>query len=446
MLCDWPGSKTLGILHTTKHGGQSPLVRRLQQAPTAEHVEAFLLGGSHGGLRAHFGNVFAQIVDAPALDAVLRKTHWLKDNQLQTCMHHVLRGTWWTDIELTHDVERRAPADAATVAEWIACSGAGDVVQDERMKTLLHARLTESFDGRLRLLRIAARRKRGTSTELLKALLLDADERIVRMAVREIVRRRPPDFENVLLQRMTSAPDSVRRIIGRAIGQVGFDHFWQRFDQLDLATRKSAGRAMIKLLPDAPLRLARRLASGAIEQRIKAMQIVQDLELAEQLRDAILPLCTHANAKVRSKAVAVLRELTNPAPQNVIDGMLSDPDPRVRANAIEVIEARRQTEYVPVLAERARSSHHRERANAIKALHRLRVTSAGNALLGMLRDERAEHRIAGMWVLREIGWWQLLNEVGRLAKEDGNLRVRRYALGILRAVAERVQQEKGRSA
>ena len=54
----------------------------------------------------------------------------------------------------------------------------------------------------------------------------------------------------------------------------------------------------------------------------------------------------------------------------------------------------------------------------------------------MLRDERPEHRISALWALRQIGWWQLLTEVGRLAKSDGNLRVRRYALTILRGIAE----------
>ena len=46
----------------------------------------------------------------------------------------------------------------------------------------------------------------------------------------------------------------------------------------------------------------------------------------------------------------------------------------------------------------------------------------------MLRDQRSEHRISALWALRQIGWWQLINEVGRLAKEDANLRVRRYAM------------------
>jgi hypothetical protein len=50
--------------------------------------------------------------------------------------------------------------------------------------------------------------------------------------------------------------------------------------------------------------------------------------------------------------------------------------------------------------------------------------------------------------LRKIGWWNLLGEVGRLAREDGNLRVRRSALGVLRSVAElaRPQQAAGKKA
>jgi hypothetical protein len=75
LLCDWPGSKILAILHTAKHGGQSPMVRRLQQPPGSENVEAFLLGASHGQLRSQFGVAFAHIEEAPVLDALLRKTH-----------------------------------------------------------------------------------------------------------------------------------------------------------------------------------------------------------------------------------------------------------------------------------------------------------------------------------------------------------------------------------
>jgi hypothetical protein len=114
-----------------------------------------------------------------------------------------------------------------------------------------------SLSARLRLLRIAMRRRRGASVSLIKLFLTDSDERIMRMSAREIMRRKPADYENLLLKMMTSATPSVRRVIGRAIGGAGFDNFWQRFDKLDKSTRKQAGKAMLKLLPDAIQRLHR---------------------------------------------------------------------------------------------------------------------------------------------------------------------------------------------
>ncbi|HEX5243976.1 MAG TPA: HEAT repeat domain-containing protein [Tepidisphaeraceae bacterium] len=435
LLADTPASKTLHILQTAKHGGQSAMVRRLQQPPSSEHIEAFLMGASHGQLRSHFGVVFSHIDEAPVLDALLRKTHWLKDNQLQLCMHQVSRGTWLEPASLLRDADRRLPIDAARIGEWLSTSGIHDVVQDERMEKLLkHA--GESFDGRLRLLRIAARRKRGASVNLLKAFLSDSDERLVRMAAREIIRRRPPEFENILLQLMTNAPESVRRVISRTIGQQGFEQFWNRFDQLDKPTRKQAGKAMLKLLPDAISQLKRRLSAGAPEQKIKAMQIAQELEIAENLREQLVALCSDGNPRIRSKAVALAGEISAVPAETIVERIVSDPDARVRANAIEVIEQRPEAKVVPVLALRARSNNNRERANAIKVLLRMRVGAASVQLLHMLRDPRPDHRVSALWALRQSGWWHLLNEVGRLAKQDENLRVRRFALGILKNVAE----------
>ncbi|HTW94248.1 MAG TPA: HEAT repeat domain-containing protein [Tepidisphaeraceae bacterium] len=438
LLMDWPGSKSLAALSAAKHGGQSVLVRRLQQPPLPEHVEAFLISASHAQLRTHFGSVFAHIADAPVLDAILRKTYWLKDTQLQLCMHQVTRGQWWGDAELVHDITRRTPADAALIGEWIGASGSHDVLQDERLERLRqHA--AEDFGARLRLLRIAMRRRRGASVELIKTFLSDSDERIARMAAREMIRRRPPEYESLLLQRMTTAPLSVRKLITRSLGHVGFEAFWQRFDRMDRETRGQAGRAMLKMLPDAVQRLGRRLATGPIDERLKAMQMTHELGLSEPLKDMLAALSAHMNSKVRSKAVSVLGDVPAAATDTLIERALNDSDSRVRANAVEVLEERCSQQFIPVLASRARAGHNRERANAIKALHRLRVVPAADALLAMLRDSRPEHRVSAMWALKQIGWWKLLNEVGRLAKEDSNFRVRRYALAVLRGVAEMAQ-------
>ena len=66
----------------------------------------------------------------------------------------------------------------------------------------------------------------------------------------------------------------------------------------------------------------------------------------------------------------------------------------------------------------------------------MKVSASAAQLVQMIRDARPEHRISALWTLRQIGWWQLINEVGRVAKDDTNMKVRRYALGVLKGVAE----------
>ena len=274
---------------------------------------------------------------------------------------------------------------------------------------------------------------------LIKSFLSDPDERLARLAVREMVRRRPADFENMLIKLTTSASESVRKVISRAVGQVGFDHFWDKWDRLDGETRKAAGRAMLKVLSDGLKRLERKIRSGPVDQRIKAISIAQELQVGDPLEAVLKQACADPNPKLRSKAVLVLAEITGTPPEVLLEKVLHDVDPRVRANAIEVLEAKHRVEYVPLLTSRARSPHSRERANAIKALASMRMAAAAPHLIQMMQDERPEHRISGLWALREMGVWNMVNEVGKLAKDDPNLRVRRYAMAVLRSVAEMIQ-------
>src|SRR5258705_8379944 len=284
------------------------------------------------------------------------------------------------------------------------------------------------------------RRPRGASMSLIKSFLNDPDERLARLVVREIVRRRPADSENMLIKLTTTASESVRRVISRAVGQVGFDNFWEKWDRLDPETRKAAGRAMLKVLSDGLKRLERKIRAGQIDQRIKAISIAQELGVADSHGPELTQACADPNPKLRSKAVSMLAEVRGMPPEALLEKVLHDVDPRVRANAIEVLEAKHRVEFVPLLASRARSPHSRERANAIKALAAMRVGAAAPQLISMMQDDRSEHRISGLWALREIGVWNMINEVGRLAKDDPNLRVRRYAMAVLRRVSEMIQK------
>ena len=130
----------------------------------------------------------------------------------------------------------------------------------------------------------------------------------------------------------------------------------------------------------------------------------------------------------------------------LIEKLLSDNDSRVRANAIEVLESSHKVEFVPILIHRARSGSNRERANAIKVMHKLRMNVFGDSLKAMLNDPRPEHRISSMWALKQTGWWNLIGEVGRMAKVDPDLKVRRYALDVLKAASELIREQRMKAA
>src|SRR5947199_375347 len=125
-------------------------------------------------------------------------------------------------------------------------------------------------------------------------------------------------------------------------------------------------------------------AGGPPEQRLKAMQIAHELGLGEAMREQLLQLCADGNPRLRSKAVALAGQVASVGPELLVERLLNDPDARVRANTIEVLEARKDRQFLPALAERARAANNRERANAIKALHSLRVGTINDQLAAML--------------------------------------------------------------
>jgi hypothetical protein len=52
------------------------------------------------------------------------------------------------------------------------------------------------------------------------------------------------------------------------------------------------------------------------------------------------------------------------------------------------------------------------------------------------------HRVSALWALRQVRWWARLGEVGRMAREDADVGVRRFALGVLKGAAEEIRAER----
>ena len=438
--CDGPGGGAMGVLSAVRHGGKERLRRRLEESPAADGVGAFLAAAAQGHLRGTVGPTLGRIEGAARGD-LFERAHWLREAGLARAVASVGLAAAWEGEEVATPPKGGALAGVGRAADWVAAGrvevGAGEAV----FRGLL--RLAEGAEeaavaGRLRVVRALS--GRAESAALLAELVDDEDERVARSAARALMRLDPPGLEATLLKKLPAAGPTVRRVIGRRAGRGAFEAFWERRGRMPAATRAAAGAALLKLLPDVGPRLRRKMLVGPPASRVEALAMGEELRLIGPLRDAVAALCRHEDARVRSRAVAALGRLGEPSAE--VRRALDDPDGRVRSNAIEAsVGAEAAVDHLlPLLESRTGSAVGRERANAIRALGRLRAPAAAERLTAMLRDARPDHRLSAMWALRQVGWWRLLGEVSGIARDDPDPRARRYAASMLKGVAGEMRE------
>lgn len=451
-----------------RHGGRAwPLVfNRLRRPATHPAVTAVLRGACRGGLRQELPGIFACTDRPEPLLALRESAYLLIDPNLHLAMTTATEGTWLTPRGLREQLDTLARVDADSapaptardpdlyaaevlgIARWVLASGVGGALRDELFEILFRTAAEPSLA--IALLREAAMRDGGLSTRMAQLAWNHADERVARMAARHLSRQRGAEANGELLRRLAGAAASVRPVIARRIARRSFESLWARYDAMPVPQRTKALTAMCKLLDETVTHLRNRLLAGPAPVRLRALAMVGEAQLAPIVREAIFECCRFEEARVRSKAVLLLQhiacESTDERLDTLLDDALVDADPRVRANAIEVLERTGRRELRPLLEARGRLGRNRERANAIKALDTLGLADSRDGLFDMLRDTREAHRLSAVWAVEETGQWKLLDEVVRLARTDTSLKVRRNALSSVRRIAGNMRSPRDGSA
>ncbi|MEM8874547.1 MAG: HEAT repeat domain-containing protein [Planctomycetota bacterium] len=440
-LADHPDSPILAILDTPRHRAHAVIVRRIQDPPAPGGAAAMCLAAARHRLGNHFGVSVGSTEKHPALADLAVQHHRLRDRRVELAASRARRGIWF-DAESLMSFVRRRPDTACGVVDWIV---AGKGVPTDRDKLLLA--LVRNFPDD-RALRLAALRATPTLERhhTLLALLDSTDEPIARMALRQLVARNIDGLHGILLRRLPGAPGTLRTAISRIVGRESFAGFWERFDALAPADRKTAGQALVKVMPDALDRLDRVLRTGSVAARLKALQVADELNVTHELKPTLDFLCRDPRSKIRSKAVLLLGRIADGG--GPVMRALGDDDPRVRANAVDalrlrLIERRNGGPRVAdLLRRRADVAENRERANAAAALHVLNEVDAGALLQRMLQDDRPTHRISALWAVRQTTSSATLPTVADLARTDAEPKVRKAALATLRLAAARMRTRK----
>lgn len=211
-----------------------------------------------------------------------------------------------------------------------------------------------------------------------------------------------------------------------------------------------------RLLARDPVRFVRlvRERINAGQEPVAALMLIRTLRLESRFEMDLIDLATgHPEDRVRATAVAALGKIDSSDARRIVAASLHAPDARVRSNAIESVDPD-----PGVLLEYKNDTSHRVRASAVRRVLTLpgatpeSGTKAGEALAGMLADERATHRLAGAWAaersltpgrrpLLGVSWRAAVRRVAEAAGSDPDPRVRARATRCARLLG--LHQEQG---
>ncbi len=185
-------------------------------------------------------------------------------------------------------------------------------------------------------------------------------------------------------------------------------------------------RDLCELDPQLDMKLARRLsgtASGKVPEAVVQRVLVLLNSIPENARvlPIVIKLLRHPSPSVRSKAALVIGRVSKTP--HVTEEFLSEPDPRVRANAIEALWGMDSARARAVLREAADDPDNRVAGNALLGLYRVGETFAISRILQLAVHPKAEFRTTAAWVMAQTGSPRFLPALTQMVREtDPNAR------------------------
>jgi hypothetical protein len=194
------------------------------------------------------------------------------------------------------------------------------------------------------------------------------------------------------------------------------------------------------------------LASPQNPRCTQAIVMARRLGLATTLEPELAAVArwTGADARAVASAVAAFGDLPPERAGRLLEPFTAHSDQRVRANAVEglaaALGATRSEHIEDLLGTLAADENHRVRANAIRPLV-LEFPGRVDAVCGMMRDARPEHRLAGAWLASRLVGGGHAERLGRRGHDllvelkrcgtDPSAAVRRRAAFALNIIGER---------
>jgi len=159
-------------------------------------------------------------------------------------------------------------------------------------------------------------------------------------------------------------------------------------------------------LPDLDQRIVDRLAEEITaldpERRLRALRVIDYVDAETDLRQNLMALLNDPDRRVRATAIKIVQLTGSADGMRLLVAALQDPDRRVRANAIEAFEDSGDGRCRPILMPYLYDPDNRVRANAAKALWNLGREEGRTTLESMLSDAEEGMRLSAVWAIGEV--------------------------------------------
>ena len=206
----------------------------------------------------------------------------------------------------------------------------------------------------------------------------------------------------------------------------------------------AVGRAAVRLDSMADIKLARRLAEGAETgvdlvspaEAVRLLEVLGDISPGTRLLPSLVRLLRHNDPNLRSKVVLLVGRANKSA--RWTSQCLSDPDSRIRANAVEGLWGVDSDSARKLLQNAASDWNNRVAGNALLGLYRLGDSSTIPEILGMAGHESVLFRSTAAWVMGESEDPRFLENLAAMLREPSAV-VRKRAFSALRKIKAGVQ-------
>lgn len=133
----------------------------------------------------------------------------------------------------------------------------------------------------------------------------------------------------------------------------------------------------------------------------RTLEILAAVAPPARLHGAIRTVLGHEDAHVRSKAAVTIGRCVADLP--LLQRLLTDSDPRVRANTLEALWQMKGSEVESIFMRALGDLHHRAVANAAYGLYLIDDQKHRDKVSALIEHRSAGFRAAGAWLLGKIG-------------------------------------------